>query len=443
MSSKLALLGGQKAVRGDHVLQKWPPVTPADRNAVIATLDRGELAYYGRDGWVRELEDKFARYHDSKFALAVDSGTQALHSAFFGLGFGPGDEVLVPTYTFITTVTPLLQLGVTPRLCDCDRETGNILPAEIERKANDRTRGIVVTHMWGHPCELDELTAIAKARDLRLVEDCSHAHGARYRGGIVGTFGDAACFSLQAKKIVTGGTGGIMITSDQECYERAVLLGHYRKRSTDSVKNGTYRKFAPTGLGLNYRMHPLAAALAASQFDRLDEIISARTSRHNYLTRCLTEVGAVMPPVTRDKMTRGAFHGYKPFYVAAECPGIPKSLYVEALRAEGVSVEMPGSTPLHRSALFTDMDADLFHYGTGRRGQPGTSRRLCDSSRNDRFPNCESFLSRVMDHTTFTYEPFALIDQYVDAFSKIYDHQDELHDLAARVPDARPDQSPR
>ena len=425
-------------------MQKWPPVTAEDRNAVISALDRGELAYYGRDGWVRELEDKFARYHDSGFALAVDSGTQALHSAFFGLGFGPGDEVLVPAYTFVTTVTPLLQLGVTPRLCDCDPETGNILPAEVERKAGNRTRGLVVTHMWGHPCEMDELTSIARARDLRLVEDCSHAHGARYRGGIAGTFGDAACFSLQAKKIVTGGTGGIMITSDQECYERAILLGHYRKRSTDSVKSSTYRKFAPTGLGLNYRMHPLAAALAASQFGRLDEIISARTSRHDYLSRCLTDVGGVTPPVTRDHVTRGAFHGYKPFFAAAECPGIPKSLYVEALRAEGVSVEMPGSTPLHRSALFTDMDADLFHYGTRRRGEPGTGRLLCDSSAGERFPNCESFLDRVLDHTTFTCEPFALIDQYVDAFSKICAHQDELRDLAAaRKLDQQPGQLPR
>jgi perosamine synthetase len=434
VSSKLALLGGQRAVRGDHLVQKWPPVTPTDRDAVISTLDRGELAYYGRDGWVKDLEDKFARYHDCEFALAVGSGTQALHSAFFGLGFGPGDEVLVPTYTFVTTVTPLLQLGVTPRLCDCDPETGNILPAEVERKATSRTRGVVVTHMWGHPCELDELTAIARARDLRLVEDCSHAHGARYLGRIVGTSGDAACFSLQAKKIITGGTGGIMITSDQECYERAVLLGHSRKRSADSVQSGTYRKFGPTGLGLNYRMHPLAAALAASQFDRLDEIISARTSRHDYLSRCLSDVGGVTPPVTRDQVTRGAFHGYKPFFTAAECPGIPKSLYVEALRAEGVSVEMPGSTPLDRSALFTGMDADLFHYGTRRRGQPGTRRRLCDASADDRFPGCESFLRRVLDHTTFTYEPFALIDQYVEAFAKIYEHRDELRDLAATEP---------
>jgi dTDP-4-amino-4,6-dideoxygalactose transaminase len=430
MSSKLALLGGQKAVRGDHVLQKWPPVTLADRQVVISVLDRGELAYYGRDGWVRELEDRFARYHDTEFALAVDSGTQALHSAFFGLGFGPGDEVLVPTYTFVTTVTPLLQLGVTPRLCDCDPETGNILPAEIEKKTTNRTRGVVVTHMWGHPCEMNELTALARARDLRLVEDCSHAHGARYRGRTVGTFGDAACFSLQAKKIITGGTGGIMITSDRECYERAVLLGHYRKRSSDSVTSGTYKNFAATGLGQNYRMHPLAAALAASQFDRLDEIITARTSRHTYLSRCLAGIRGVTPPVTREHVSRGAFHGYKPFFTAAECPGIPKDLYVEALRAEGVAVEMPGSTPFHRSALYKDMSADLFHYGTRRRSGPRIRKLLSEGREDERFPNCESFLDRVLDHTTFTYEPFALIDQYAEAFAKVYDHLDELQSLA-------------
>lgn len=429
MSNGLALLGGEKAVRGDYALHKWPLVTQADRQAVISTLDRGELAYYGRDGWVRELEDRFAAYHDIEFALAVDSGTQALHSAFFGLGFGPGDEVLVPTYTFVTTVTPLLQLGVTPRLCDCDPETGNILPAEVARKVHNRTRGLVVTHMWGHPCEMDELTHLAQAHGLRLVEDCSHAHGARYKGRLVGTFGDAACFSLQAKKIIAGGAGGVMMTPDRECYERAVLLGHYRKRSSDSVLSETYKDFANTGLGLNYRMHPLAAALAVSQFDRLDEIIRARTERLNYLSGCLADVRGVTPPITRDYVTRGAFHGYKPFFVATECPGVPKQLYVEALRAEGVSVEMPGSTPLHRSALYKDMSAGLFHYGT-RRGGNQDSRRLFGSSRADSFPNCESFLSRVVDHTTFTYEPFALIDQYVAAFAKVHRHREELRHVA-------------
>ena len=262
------------------------------------------------------------------------------------------------------------------------------------------------------------------------MEDCSHAHGARYRGSIVGTFGDAACFSLQAKKIITGGTGGIMITSDRECYERAVLLGHYRKRSSDSVTSGTYRNFAATGLGLNYRMHPLAAALAASQFDRLDEIITARTSRHTYLSRCLAEICGVTPPVTREHVSRGAFHGYKPFFTAGECPGVPKELYIEALRAEGVAVEMPGSTPFHGSVLYTDMSADLFHYGTRRAGEPGARKLLSEGSEGERFPNCESFLEQVLDHTTFTYEPFALIDQYAEAFAKVYDHLDELQSLA-------------
>ena len=190
-------------------------------------------------------------------------------------------------------------------------------------------------------------------------------------------------------------------------------------------------------MGLNYRMHPLAAALAASQFDRLDEIISARTSRHTYLRRSLAGIRGVTPPVTREHVSRGAFHGYKPFFTGSECPGIPKELYVEALRAEGVAVEMPGSTPFHRSALYTDMSADLFRYGTRRRGA-GTRKLFPGGSEGERFPNCESFLDRVLDHTTFTYEPFALIDQYAEAFAKVYDHRDELQSLAlARKPQQR------
>jgi dTDP-4-amino-4,6-dideoxygalactose transaminase len=422
----LALFGGKPAVLDGERLRQPPFLTEQDRQKVFDTLSRNELSYYTRQGWVAALEDEFESYHGRAHALAVDSGTSSLHSAFFGLGFGPGDEVLVPTYTFVATAMPLIQLGAVPRLCDCDPVTGNIYPSEIERQLTSRTRGVVVTHMWGHPCEMDEIVRLQKKHGLRLVEDCSHAHGATYKGRKVGTFGDAACFSLQAKKIVTGGTGGVMITDDAETYERAVLLGHSRARSKEAVQSELYDGLHVTGLGLNYRIHPLAAALATSQFRRLDEIIAERSARLDHLSRQLKQMRAVSPPVTLPHVTRGAFHGYKPLFVPAAASGLSKARYVEALQAEGVAVQLPGTTPLHRTALFTRYSESLVRYGSSRAADDGLAPWTVDPERDGAFANCEDYLGRVLDHTTFTHEPFDLIDQYVKAFAKVDRFADRL-----------------
>jgi len=190
----------------------WPRIDSNIRQAVLSQLDQS-ISIYDRSGIIKSFEDEFALYHSLTHALLCNSGTNALHSAYVAMNLHKGDEVLVPSYTFFATVTPLLWTGATPVLCDCD-DYGNISIEEIKRKTNKKTRAVVVTHMWGIPCDMENIQAHCKLKKLLLLEDCSHAHGATINGKRVGAFGDLAVWSLQGQKTVTGGEGGILCTNN-------------------------------------------------------------------------------------------------------------------------------------------------------------------------------------------------------------------------------------
>ncbi len=422
--SKLALLGGKPVVKNEHPHFVWPPVTNQDYQAVFKQLETGELSVYGRSGIVKEFEDDFSAYHGMKYVVATNAGTTALHSAFFGCKLGPGDEVLAPTYTFLATVTPILHVDAIPVLVDANPETGNMDIEDMKRKLTNRTKAIVITHMWGHPCEMDEIVTFAKENNLYLIEDCSHAHGATYKGKLVGTFGDVSCFSLQANKIVSAGEGGILLTNSQEIYERATLLGHYRDRSEQCVETTFYRQFVKTGYGLKYRMHVLAAALAQVSFHKLDTNISTRTKNLNYMSQLLQEIPGVTPPITKEYVTRGAFYGYKPFYEIDVFDGLSILTYVKALQAEGVEVKKPGSRPLHMLPLFQTLDDGMYKHGWPRRNPQRTDPT---PYRNGDFPNAEAYYQKTLSLPTFTNPADKdIIVQYAEAFQKVYDNRHEL-----------------
>jgi dTDP-4-amino-4,6-dideoxygalactose transaminase len=254
---------------------KWPIITSKTRKAVSKQLDEA-ISIYDKSGIIEEFEGKFARYHGSKYALTMNSGTNALFSMFNAVGIGEGDEVICPVYTFFATVTPLFFLRAVPILVDCD-PCGNIDPDKILRKISRKTKAIVITHMWGFPCQMDKILSIAKEKGIILLEDCSHAHGATYNGKKVGTFGEAAVFSIQGQKTLTGGEGGVLLTDHEEIYYRSLLLGHYNKRCHQEIPTEhPLSKYSTTGMGLKFRIHPLAAAIANEQLDNLDKILSGR-----------------------------------------------------------------------------------------------------------------------------------------------------------------------
>jgi len=254
---------------------EWPPIHEDVVEAVTRQL-LTSTSIYGRTGVIAEFEDRFRAVHRRRYGLLTSSGTAALHSAYYALGIGPGDEVLCPAYTFFATAVPLFQLGALPVLVDAMPQ-GLLDLDEAERLVTGRTRAMVITHMWGQPHPVGLYRDFCDRHGLRLVEDCSHAHGATLDGVRVGSESDVAAWSLQAGKLIAAGEGGILCTDDEEIYARATLLGHFNKRALAEIPpDSPLYKFAETGLGLKYRAHPLGVAMAMVYLDRMDEFLRCR-----------------------------------------------------------------------------------------------------------------------------------------------------------------------
>ena len=422
--SKLAILGGEKAVKIPAPHFVWPIIGEDEKQAVMRQLDTGNISINDWSGVIKEFELSFAEYQGMKYALTTNNGTSALLSAYFACNIKEGDEVIAPAYTFLATVTPLLHLGAIPVLCDGLPENGNIDPNEIEAKITNKTKAIVVTHVWGHPCEMDEITKIAKDHNLLLIEDCSHAHGAIYKGQKVGTFGDVSCFSLQGKKILFSGEGGVLVTNNRKIYERAVLYGHYRARTKQCVKDDFLKNYGALGYGLKFRMHPIAATLALVGLEKLDSRIEQRRENLDFFSDLLKNIKGIDPPTTKKYVSRGAYYGYKPLYKPEELGGVSIKMYVKALQAEGVDVHEPGSAPLCNYKLFQNIYSE--------ENKDEWPMRSCFAksglkySAKD-FPVTMDYYSRAISLPTFTLPTDKeIIKQYADAFRKVADNYLEL-----------------
>ncbi len=351
--NSLAIAGGPKTIEPAKARFEWPRITPDAERAVLDQL-RSSISIYDRSGIFAEFEQKFADYHRVQYALLSNSGTNAIFSMFEGINLQPGDEVICPTYTFYATVSPLMYTGAIPVFCDC-RGDGNIDPDEIRHKVTPRTKAVIVTHMWGIPCEMDNIVAICKENGLLLLEDCSHAHGASYKGNKAGTFGDAAAWSLQGQKVISGGEGGIMLTNNTEVFYRALLQGHYNKRCKQQIPadHPLYR-FALTGFGLKFRAHPLAIAIANEQFAHLDEWIRQKQAYVSLLISEWQQYPFLRMPEYPDRQP--SWYAFVMQFDKSHSNGITIEQFTKALLAEGlVEVDRPGSTcPNHDLPLFTD-----------------------------------------------------------------------------------------
>jgi len=414
---ELAIFGGEKSVSIPQPHWKWPPVFEDEIEAVVNEMRNGRRNEQGYPEIVEIFERNFANYHDVEFALTANSGTSAIHASFFALGIGPGDEVLAPTLTFPTTATPILHVNAIPVLCDCLSDTATISPTEIENKITERTKAVIITHLWGHPCEMDEILEIVKRHKLFLIEDCSHAHGATYKGKKVGTFGDIGCFSLDSQKMIPAGEAGVLITNNKRFFERALLYSDFGSRIKSELTIPEFKKFDFTGYGLKYRVHPLAAAIANVMLQKLDMLNKNRNKLLNYLSDGLNSINGIKPPVTRKYVFRGAFWGYKPFYASEELNNIPIDVFIEVSQAEGVDIRMTETPPLHLLELFKSPDDGMFVNNCPRRC-PSAKDVYCYKKGD--LPVSEKINDITLSLPTFTFdESKELIDQYLLAFRKV------------------------
>ncbi len=286
---RLAIEGGAPARRRPD-----PPMYPGgmmidleEEQAVLEVLRAKRLfRYYGPHpgpSRVDELERAFAAHMGARHALAVTSGTAALVCGLQGIGVGPGDEVIVPAYTWIASASAVLAVGAVPVLAEVDASL-TLDPEDVEAKITPHTRAIMAVHMRGAPCRMDELMAIARQHGLKVVEDVAQANGGGYRGRRLGSIGDVGCFSLQFNKIITAGEGGMVVTDDEQVWKRAVMF--------HDVIGGLRNGFPADEIlwGVNFRMPELLAAVALVQLRRLDGLLVAMRERKRMLKAGLGEV---------------------------------------------------------------------------------------------------------------------------------------------------------
>lgn len=343
---QLAHFGGPKAIPDpERASFTWPRITPEIEKAVLEQLHES-LSIYDKSGVIDEFERSFANLHGMEFGLLSNSGTSAILAMFDAIGLMPGDEVVCPVYTFHATVSPMMSLGAKPVFADTD-ETGNIALSSLLAKITDNTRAVIVTHMWGVPVpDIERISKLCRERGLILLEDCSHAHGARFNGRLVGTFGDMAAWSLQGQKNITGGEGGILLTNSIELYHRALLHGHYNKRPKDEIpESSSLYDFFLTGKGLKLRAHPVATAIALEQLSHLDEFLTVRSMHAEIFDAAIDRCPFLTRP--RPKDCSNAWYAYGFHFDAEKANGLSREQFVSLLHAEGLSeFDIPGSTGL-------------------------------------------------------------------------------------------------
>lgn len=291
MRAQLAIHGGPKAITDE--IRSWPPITQADRDAVMSVLDSGHL----HTRWApraSELEKRFAEYCDAEHCIVTNGGTQSLHMALLAVGVKPGDEVILPAFTYWSSAAAVIQADAVPVFVDTDPVSFCIDPALIEAAVTERTAAIMPVHIHGMPADLDAVMATASKHGLPVVDDAAQAAGARYRGRPIGGLTDVTAFSLNRLKNLTGGEGGLVTTNSDVingCAAATGGLGSVTVQTDDGE-----RVFF--GHGYNYRPTELMAALTLSQLERLDEHNARRREMASYLTERLESTPGIAGPTT-------------------------------------------------------------------------------------------------------------------------------------------------
>ena len=282
-------LGGNKKMERISVAQ--PVLAGNERKYVMDCLDTNWISSNGK--YILAFEEAFAAFCNVKHAVAVNNGTTALHLALVALGLQPGDEVIVPTVTYIATANAVRYCGGIPVLADSSPGTLNLDPADIERRITPRTKAIIPVHLYGHPAEMHSILAVARKHGLKVVEDAAEAHGAAVNGEMVGGLGDCATFSFFGNKIITTGEGGMVTTNDDHLAEQ---LRIYRNQGVDPNR----RYWFPV-VGYNYRMTNIQAAIGLGQMETIDKALADRQRLARWYDEALAPLSqAIALPLQSD-----------------------------------------------------------------------------------------------------------------------------------------------
>ncbi|HTF20615.1 MAG TPA: DegT/DnrJ/EryC1/StrS family aminotransferase [Chryseolinea sp.] len=325
----------------------WPVFDESDVNVVTEVARSGAWGNPDCSGLVEKFEKEFAAYCGSRFAITCANGSVALRLALMAAGVRPGDEVIVPPYTFIATASVVIECNCVPVFVDIDPDTYNIDPVRIEEAITPRTKAIIPVHFAGLACDMDRIMALASKHNLTVIEDAAHAHGGSYRGRKLGTIGHAGSFSFQSSKNLNSGEGGLVVTNDEQLYDRINSL-----RNVGRVKGGMW--YEHHFLGCNYRITQFQAALLSTQLKRLDVQTATRDANGRYLTELLRDVPGVSPLVRHEEVSRHTYHLFMFRYDSSFFNGMPKRDFVGRLIEEGVPSSGGYPYPLYKQTVFQE-----------------------------------------------------------------------------------------
>lgn len=329
----------------DDIKRNIPIAKPIIGNdeiyAVSRVLESGLLAS-GQN--VERFEKEFAEYCGTDYAVATNNGTTALHASLLAAGVGPGDEVIVPSFSFIATATAVSMTGAKPVFVDVDGTTFNINPLKIHSRITSKTKAIIGVHLFGLPCDVMYLNEICESHNLIFIEDAAQAHGAKFKSKKVGDWGDMGCFSFYATKNMTTGEGGMITTSNRKLYDRLKLL----------VNHGQSEKYLHTSLGYNYRMTDISAAIGRVQLIKLDTFNTSRNYIAKYYNQHLNVNGLILPHV----FNTDSYHVYHQYVMnlTSEFP-VTRSELVNRLQSNGIGYAIHYPIPIHKQPLYSNPNA--------------------------------------------------------------------------------------
>ena len=325
-----------------------PILSNAEKEAVMSVLESGRLTDSSYEGgkFVKEFEGKVRSLLSTKHVVAVNSGTAALHTTLLALGIKPGDEVIVPTFTFVATSNVVLACGAKPVFVD-NKQDCNIDPRQVSRAITKKTKAIIPVHLYGYPADMDELMELCTSKGIHIVEDAAESLGATYKGKQTGTLSDAGCFSMYASKVATSGEGGAISTIDDELADRLRMVRNH----------GMVHGYDSRHLGFNYRLPEVMAAIGSVQMDKLAGFIAQRKKNARYLIERFSGMDdAVFYQDAKDRT--------HVFYLYTLWLKSRRDAIVDALVKKGVGAAVYFRVPVHETPLYVRL-------GYSRKKLPG------------------------------------------------------------------------
>ncbi|MHA1427362.1 MAG: DegT/DnrJ/EryC1/StrS family aminotransferase [Candidatus Helarchaeota archaeon] len=318
-----------------------PLLGDEEKDAVLKVLGSSMLTHKAGQGpMVMEFEKKFAHYVQVKHAIALNSGTAALHAGLLALDLQPEDEIIIPTFTFVATASMVLHVGAKPVFVDIDPDLYTMDPGAVERAITSHTKAIIPVHLYGHPADLTALGRLARENEIVLIEDACQAHGALFRGAQVGSIGDLGCFSFYPSKNMTTGEGGMLTTNNDTIAEKVrMILNHGEKEAYRTVR-----------LGHNFRMPEVSAAIGTVQIDKLPKFIEKRKQNVHGLSSIIKGNPNIRLPIEKEWAT----HSWYLFTIQIQqnTTTVTRDMFVQKLHETGIGASIYYQTPLHLIPYF-------------------------------------------------------------------------------------------